>query len=217
MGSLETYLRDFEVDAIIRFVVSTRADNTSAVIFRSYNNPQKEAKFYDTCRIWQACRATSAATTFFPPLEMQGEKFLDGGLVHNNPVDLVYSEAMDLWPNTVPLLVSIGTGVAPEMAFQGSLLTIAERLKDMATETEKTHLKFKDGSGREMVRRNRYFRFNVPGIGGIGLEEWRKQPELRDQTERYIKDIAASANSCVQKLLEVVSPGTNQTRDTPLL
>jgi hypothetical protein len=139
---------------------------------------------------------------------MEGETFLDGGLVHNNPVDLVYSEAMDLWPNTVPLLVSIGTGVAPENAFQGSLLTIASRLKDLATETEKTHQNFKRGSGRDIVSGNRYFRFNVPGIGGIGLEEWRKLPELEAQTETYIQDNAAKTTACVHKLLEVISPGT---------
>lgn len=139
---------------------------------------------------------------------MQGEKFLDGGLVHNNPVDLVYSEAMDLWPNTVPLLVSIGTGVAPESAFRGSVLTLSLRLKDIATQTEKTHQNFKEGSGRDIVRSNRYFRFNVPGIGIIGLEEWRRLPELEDKTEKYLQANAAKASACVQKLLEVISPGT---------
>jgi hypothetical protein len=138
---------------------------------------------------------------------MQGEAFIDGGLLHNNPVDLVYSEAMDLWPNTVPLLVSIGTGVAPDNSFRGNLYTIALRLKDIATETEKTHLKFKEGSGREIVRSNRYFRFNVPGIGVIGLQEWQRLTELQEQTEKYIETNAGTAKACVQKLLEVISPG----------
>ena len=138
---------------------------------------------------------------------MQGEAFIDGGLLHNNPVDILYSEAMDLWPGRVPLLISIGTGVPPTRHFEGNLLNIASRLKDIATETEKTHLRFQEGSGRAIVRNRGYFRFNSPDIGGFGLLEWRKLSELQKQTEKYIMENSAPADLCVQELVEVLSPG----------
>ena len=34
------------------------------------------------------------------------------------------------------LLVSVGTGVPPELPFEGNLMAIAERLKDITTDTE---------------------------------------------------------------------------------
>lgn len=192
------------------FVVATDEDTTRAVLFRSYQNPQREADLLESCRIWEACRATSAATTFFPPLSIGNRTFLDGGVLHNNPVELVNREAMDLWPNETPLLLSIGTGVAPEKPFKGDLAAIIRRLKDIATETEKTHVSFQDGSGRVMKSRNKYFRFNAPEIGSIGLEEWQKMKELEESTVKYISRNLSQTESCVEKLLEV---DTSEIRD----
>lgn len=35
---------------------------------------------YETLTIWEACRATSAATTFFDPIEIGGSRYSDGSL-----------------------------------------------------------------------------------------------------------------------------------------
>jgi predicted acylesterase/phospholipase RssA len=200
-------IRTFPALTLVRFVVTTDEDTTKAVLFRSYRNPEREADLLESCRIWQACRATSAATTFFPPLPIGNRTFLDGGVLHNNPVELVYREAMDLWPNETPLLVSIGTGVAPEKSFRGDLAHIIRRLKDIATETEKSNVLFQDGSGREIKRRNKYFRFNVPEIGSIGLEEWQRMKELEESTIKYTGKNSSQTEACVEKLLEVDTPG----------
>jgi hypothetical protein len=74
------------------------------------------------CPIWKACRATSAAPTYFDSIDVKGinhsnslrEKtiFIDGGLGFNNPARQVLHEAAILEPfqNRICSLVSIGTG-----------------------------------------------------------------------------------------------------------
>jgi len=81
-------------------------------LFRSY---QCQGYNADKCYIWEACRATSAAPTFFKPIKiaipLPGATFVDGGLQHNNPAELALSEAFRIWTNAKRFcIVSIGTG-----------------------------------------------------------------------------------------------------------
>ena len=45
--------------------------------------------------IWEACRATSAAATFFDPVSIgpYGEEFIDGATESNNPIERLLEEA----------------------------------------------------------------------------------------------------------------------------
>lgn len=54
--------------------------------------------------------ATSAAPTYFPPVNLGGRTLIDGGLVANNPSLLALAEASRLWPDEEVLLLSLGTG-----------------------------------------------------------------------------------------------------------
>lgn len=49
--------------------------------------------------MWQACRATSAAPTFFDSVAIGPfeEEFVDGGLGKNNPINVLWNEAQDAW------------------------------------------------------------------------------------------------------------------------
>jgi patatin-like phospholipase/acyl hydrolase len=54
------------------------------------------------CSIVDAARATSAATTFFPPARIPirhglSVTYIDGGLGHNNPAQLALDEAEHIW------------------------------------------------------------------------------------------------------------------------
>jgi patatin-like phospholipase/acyl hydrolase len=42
---------------------------------------------YSDCYTWEACRATSAATTFFDPITIgpMKQSFADGAVAYNNP------------------------------------------------------------------------------------------------------------------------------------
>jgi hypothetical protein len=77
--------------------------------------------FVKDLNIKDACRATSAAPTYFPQLEVPVSKsgkdkvvFWDGGLLNNNPIDQVWRARLDLVSETtkapqVGCVLSIGT------------------------------------------------------------------------------------------------------------
>ena len=61
--------------------------------------------------VWVAARATSAAPTYFAPIEYQQEVLVDGGVVANNPVIYAYYEAKKMYPNCSKFhILSLSTG-----------------------------------------------------------------------------------------------------------
>ena len=66
-------------DACRVFVCATRAENSAPAVLRSYESSRNDP-FYDICQIWEAVRATSAASTFFEPIQIgpNDETFVDG-------------------------------------------------------------------------------------------------------------------------------------------
>ena len=144
--------------------------------------------------IWQAARATSAASTFFEPIQigLDQESFVDGATGANNPVFHVWGEASDIWKSksaleqNVQCLISVGTGIPTVDAFGRSLAGIANTLKSMATETETTAEDFVRLHTR-MHTQHRYFRFNVlSGLERVGLEDAGKRPQIIAATRRYL-------------------------------
>ena len=139
-------------------------------------------------KIWQAARATSAATTFFDSITFADDTYVDGSLGKNNPISTVMSEAEDPWKDrSIGCVVSIGTGVAPVLALGGNVFTINSTLQRMALETEITAEEFQR-SHQDLDNRGAYYRFNVDqGLEHIGLEEANKQSEIIAMTARYIQ------------------------------
>jgi hypothetical protein len=86
-------------------------------IIRSYPDPPRCPVFSHQWLIREAARATSAAPTYFPPLNLgDGYSFKDAGAFgFNNPTSLVLKEAEQI-PEFVgrPIgcVVSLGTGLA---------------------------------------------------------------------------------------------------------
>ena len=167
---------------------------------------------FQECKIWEACRATSAATTFFDPITIGkfGQTFLDGGILYNNPIQLVHREAADIWLDRETLLISIGTGNAPGKPFKGSLKVIVERMRDIVTQTERTAKGF-HRSHADMVNRRLLFRFNVHGMATIGLEEYKEFNSIVDRTETYLEDeeVRDKLKAYVARMKEVSSKGSD--------
>ena len=62
--------------------------------------------------IWKAARATSAAPTYFIPIDIDGIDYGDAGIGYNNPAKEALAEAHNMWPNhPIGCLLSIGTGL----------------------------------------------------------------------------------------------------------
>jgi len=175
-------------------VCATSSETGDTVRLTSYRSPRGRERLLRTTKIWEAGRATSAASSFFDPITIGdfGESFIDGATGANNPVYEVWNEAQDMWPSSsledkVKCLVSVGTGVPSLTPFKGDLVGIGQSLLAIATETEKTAERF----SRDKLRLDdmgRYFRFNVlRGLENIGLEESKRKNAIITATDRYIE------------------------------
>lgn len=178
---------------------------------RTYQSPRALAGLSKSVKIWEACRATSAASTFFDKVAIgiHGEEFLDGGTGANNPIWELWNEAQtfEVDPHQqldekVQCIVSIGTGVPSLKPFSGNMWNIHSTLVDLASETEETAGRFMRNKAH-LYHDGRYFRFNVAhGLEDIGLDETAKCKELAAVTRRYMDghDIFRRMQECSQKL-----------------
>ncbi len=153
----------------------------------------------DGATIWEAARATSAASSFFDPISIgkHGQEYVDAGLGCNNPVDEVWTEAQEIWAPEgedlaalVKCFISIGTGNPGTSPIEDSALKMfSKTLKEIATETEKTADLFAKRN-RGLIFQERYFRFNVDqGLQSVGLEEFKREKEIVSATSLYMESL----------------------------
>lgn len=107
-----------------KVAVTTTSASGTAVVLANYNrlcNEKLPYQFYrpetwsGELKTWEAARATSAAPTYFKALchESSKQVFWDGGVYHNNPINIAERERKLIWPDLADqepdILVSIGT------------------------------------------------------------------------------------------------------------
>jgi len=77
---------------------------------------------FENVRALEACRATSAAPTYFEPahVDLDGgvRTLVDGGVFINSPAVSAYAEAIKLFPGEDFQLLSLGTGELTRTLFQ---------------------------------------------------------------------------------------------------
>lgn len=176
---------------------ATSKETSDIVRLTSYRSPRGRERLFRSTKIWEAGRATSAASSFFDPITIGDfhEGFVDGATGANNPVYEVWNEAQDIWPSdsleaSVKCFVSIGTGVPSLKPFTDDLVGIGQTLLAITTETEKTAERFcRDKSGLD--DNGSYFRFNVlRGLEDIGLEDSARKNAIIAATDRYVESQA---------------------------
>jgi len=193
-----------------RFVCATSKETSETVCLTSYTSPHGDSDLLNSVKIWEACRATSAASSFFDPIALgqYHEEFVDGATGANNPVWELWNQAQLIWgpeplEKKVKCLISIGTGVPSLNSFRDDVFHIGETLVAIATETEQTAEKFcrdklhLDSSGW-------YYRFNViRGLENVGLEESKKTKEIAAATRRYVgsHDVFKQMQACAGHLI----------------
>jgi hypothetical protein len=193
-------------------VCCTSGEILETSLLRTWQTTRGDPDLDSTVRVWEAARATSAASTFFDSISIgdPGQRFLDGGTGANNPVRHVWGEAKDLLPHGESLkdhlgcLISIGTGQPGYQPFKETVVGIGKALLAIATETEATA----DAFHREksaLFERKICFRFNVPrGLGDIGLAETEQLSAIKSMTSNYLQTEAVQRDlrMCVQQLGE---------------
>lgn len=182
---------------MVSFVCAKSKEINKLVCLSSYRT-RDNYSLLDSTKIWQACRATSAAPTYFDPVTLGpfGEEFIDGGLGANNPIYALWNQAQGTWGDRMydmlKCLVSIGTGVPGLKPVGDSVLSIWATMQEIATDTEATALQFhKDKSN--LSDEGRYYRFNVDkGLENISLEESKKINEIAAATNYYFQSPVVS-------------------------
>ncbi|CZR51766.1 uncharacterized protein PAC_01643 [Phialocephala subalpina] len=172
------------------FVCALRTEITTPVRFRSYRSPTQVDEI--DCAIWEAGRATSAASSFFSYITIGDQEFTDGATGFNNPIDIVLDEAFQLWPdakNRIDRLISIGTGRPDLRAFGGNLKDLGSTLIKISTETQNTADRFERVAYRDYNLNGKYFRFNVThGLGDVGLESSKSKGKIVAATNNYLNE-----------------------------
>jgi len=175
----------------------TRKTGLQTTLFSNYPIQRRSRDLYNAVKIWEAARATSAATTFFEPIKILHEEFVDGAFGANNPIDEVWTEAGDIWTrntgetleDNISCFVSIGTGIPAFGKVDESLVGMVQTLKAIATNCESAAERFQR---HHPALDGRFFRFNVPrGLETIGLEEISKTGDLIAATRQYLESQSA--------------------------
>ena len=155
--------------------------------------------------IWKVARATSAAPSFLDPMEIDGEKFIDGGFGCNNPAAVAYFEVTQMHnhnPNFVRLLLSVGTGESDFSCGAGSgwtnVLNVLKALPKNITNGKDGHNTMLN---MKKLHKLHYCRWNVgKELGNLRMNEWliigsekRTEMRIRSLTEDYLKQEAVVA------------------------
>jgi uncharacterized protein len=69
---------------------------------------------FSNFKLWQVCRATSAAQTYFPAFKLDDMIMWDGGCVANNPSLCALASASKLWGREEIKMLSLGCGKSVE-------------------------------------------------------------------------------------------------------
>lgn len=185
-------------------------------VLRSYPPIRESPDLYQSTRIWEAARATSAASSFFDPIAIGPlkQEFLDGGTGANNPIRQLWNEASDVFCDSsgfklaqnICTIVSIGTGVPDLKEFGNDHLAISKTLLDMSTETQTTATEFHRPHS-DLDDEMKYYRFNVPrGLAAIGLEEVEKAARIKELTDVYLEEqsVFQAIRRCAKMLGEPI-------------
>ena len=118
----EKYDADALDAALERFLSNKRLSEAQPdLIVPAYNMSEPGPYFFKTRKARESpgvddfplsvvARATSAAPTYFEPLEVNNAAFVDGGVFAVNPAMSAFAEVMRFQPTAEVLLLSLGTG-----------------------------------------------------------------------------------------------------------
>lgn len=90
------------------------SDLSTDIIIPTYNIEKRTGRLFKSTKddnlLSDVIRATASAQTFFTPHMIDGEYYIDGGMVVNNPSLISYSEAINIGKTEINL-ISFSTGI----------------------------------------------------------------------------------------------------------
>jgi calcium-independent phospholipase A2-gamma len=192
------------------FFVSTKVNVNPPIpkIWRNYNYPiGQRSRYPGSFRIntKNAIRATTAAPTFFTPIQWEGGLYCDGAIVANNPTAIALQEAKALYPGIpIELVVSIGTGSFKEKTGAKNMGwdLLVNQIIASATDSEDVH-----GFLVDFLPSDQYYRFNPMLQESWGIDEKDKDrlEELKQIGRDFVKDMEMNEPDRFNKLMRLLS------------
>jgi len=207
MGSSPLIDTSGEVGACKVFLTATITSQTPPMtyLFRNYCYAlEHQSKYAGNVRypVWKACRASSAAPSYFPELEDGKLRIQDGGILANNPVAIAVHEARKLYPNVpIDCVVSIGTGMPADAISTVNdrlLVRIMTALILSATDTEGVH-----NAMLETMPENQYYRFN-PVHAAFDCELDETSDSKLDAMQEATREYLAANSERLNQLCEIL-------------
>ena len=134
----DTVMSDLEEGKRI-VITSTLADRNPSQLhlMTNYGAPRDGQKGPTERKVWEAARMSSAGPTYFPAFE---NKFLDGGLMSNNPtvdamVEIFQQGKIEKKQVKLGLVLSVGSGISPvkKMATVGDVFMPGWSIKSVTS------------------------------------------------------------------------------------
>ncbi|GAM21670.1 hypothetical protein SAMD00019534_048450 [Acytostelium subglobosum LB1] len=182
--------------------------NYITTIISNYNSKDKDIKLV------QGMRATSAAPPYFSSTQFDNKRFVDGGILANNPIVKAKQEADNMYKiGTKLIFVSVGTGhVLNRATSDDSSMSLANTLVNCIANSHSIHKDFK-----QAVDNNPYIsyhRFDVLLDRHIGLDDHSEAAyKAMDQVvKEYLADdkTKEKMDNLKKDLEEMIQPGTTQ-------
>lgn len=187
------------------FCVSTKVNNNppQTFIWRNYNYPQGQASRYPgtfRANTQTAVRATTAAPTFFTPVQWEGGLYCDGALVANNPTAIALQEAKALYPGVpIEIVVSLGTGYLTKATTTSSMGwdLLVNQIVASTTDTEDVHSLLMD-----FLPPEKYYRFNpiLPEMYAIDVTNKSVLTDLKRLAKQTFTDMERGSRADQQRL-----------------
>ncbi|CAE6384865.1 unnamed protein product [Rhizoctonia solani] len=219
LSPLNTKMADHHSRCARTFVLAVRKHNVNNHAARRIRTYATQHHAADTCEIWEAGRATSAAPSYFPPIKLKDEhgqlrSYIDGGLGYNNPSKELLNEARDVFgpEHTIGCFLSIGTGRDKNTGFQDvrKFNSAYDAFKAIALSSEQADRELEEYFSRTP---GVYYRFNagarLVGTNGeedfaklVALEDWHKMGQIENLTSQYLGEegTAKRLKRCAERL-----------------
>ena len=169
--------------------------------------------------IWEAMRGACIAPRYLHPRSGANWRpviepgIVDHGTAKNNPIRDILYECRKLYryANDMMIIVSIGSGQGLDPTHE--LPEMARSVNDRSVEGGICGEKF-EVEHRVLMQRGwmKYFRFNVPDLHDVPLEEWCHEEGIKEKTLEYLArpEVGARFYACADAVATVLMGGQHQ-------
>ncbi|KAL5417455.1 hypothetical protein PMIN06_007853 [Paraphaeosphaeria minitans] len=198
------------------FAITTqvKVSPNKAAVLRTYPTRQiARPNVSDDILVWQAIKAAVLAPRYAPPQDRKNSRLIikpgqmDYSTAKDNPTREANYECRKLlrYSSDKIIMISIGTGsgVNPERKNSEMIKSVIRRNADAELQCFEFQRDNEDLINAGWIK---YFRFNVPNLDNVPLEEWCNKEQIRDRTTAYLTclDTSGAFHKCVDDVTAVL-------------